>query len=271
MNMRLFMIKLSLISMADGLLPFSGVGVRSAILKAISSVEPFIARSIRSGAFHIHVTSILETESIDYRCGSQDINVTRGSPYHIKIISNSKKLPQILRSWIFRNPRLSLGGITFDISDMRVNEVDLSEIQEEAHKNFRIYFLSPTCFHKAQSPYCSLFPAAGFIFQSLASNWRKFNPDSNINPRQFRRWAQLSLAETGYELCTSKPLRLPDGRNTVGFLGWTNYKHVLHPGWAESDHEKMLKTAWLLLGFGEFIGVGLGNAVGFGRIKVEPK
>ncbi|HIE23571.1 MAG TPA: CRISPR-associated endoribonuclease Cas6 [Candidatus Korarchaeota archaeon] len=271
MAIRLFTIKFSLISMSDGLLPFSGVGVRSAILKAIASVEPFLARSIRSGAFHIHVTSILESDSIDYRCGSQDISVTRGSPYFLKIISDSKRLPQILRSWIFRNPKLSLGGIVFDISDMRVNEVDISEFEGESHRNFRIYFLSPTCFHKAQSPYCSLFPAAGFIFQSLASNWRKFNPESDINPRQFRRWAQLSFAETGYELCTSKPLRLPDGRNTVGFLGWTNYKHVLHPGWSEKEHEEMLKKSWMLLRFGEYIGVGLGNTVGFGRIKVEPK
>jgi len=269
--MRLFTIKLSLISMADGLLPFSGVGVRSAILKAIASVEPFLARSIRLGTFHVHVTSILESDSIDYRCGSQDINVTRGSPYYIKIISNSEKLPKIMRSWIFRNPKLSLGGITFDISDMRVNEVDFSELKEESHRNFRIYFLSPTCFHKSQSPYCTLFPAAGFIFQSLATNWRKFDPSSDINPRQFRRWATLSFAETGYELCTSKPLRLPDGRNTVGFLGWTNYKHVLHPGWAESEHERLLKISWTLLRFGEYVGVGLGNSVGFGRIKVEPK
>ncbi len=269
--MKLFMIKLSLISMADGLLSFSGAGVRSAIMKAITSVEPFLIRSIRSGTFHIHVTSVLESDSIDYRCGSQDINVTRGAPYFVKIVSNSEKLPQILRSWTFRNPRLSIGGITFDISDLRVSEADFSEEGEESHRSFRIYFISPTCFHKAQSPYCSLFPAAGFIFQSLASNWRKFNPDSKIEPRQFRRWAQLSLAETGYELCTSKPLRLPDGRNTVGFLGWTNYKHILHPGWAENEHEKLLKISWTLLRFGEFVGVGLGNTVGFGRIKVEPK
>lgn len=271
MTIRLFTIKLSLISMSDGLLPFSGVDVRAAILRAITSIEPFLARSIRSGSFHIHVTSILESDSMDYRCGSQDISVTRGSPYHIRIVSDSEKLSQVLRSWMLRNPRISLGGITFEASDMRVSEVDLSELQEESHRNFRIYFLTPTCFHKTQSPYCSLFPAAGYVFQSLASNWRKFNPSSSIDPRRFRRWAQLSLAETGYELCTSKPLKLPDGRNTVGFLGWTNYKHLLHPSWSEDEHERMLKTSWLLLRFGEYVGVGLGNTVGFGRIKVEPK
>lgn len=271
MTNHLFVMNLSLVALDEETIPFSGSGLRSSIVRAVSHTDPFLNRSIRAGRLHLYVTSLLSGGRLEYKCGSQDLNVTRGSSYRVKITADSERVPSALKVWMLRNQRLTMHNIPFELGELRVKQVDLNSIEKEPHRSLRIRFLSPTCFHEAQSPYCAIFPEARKIIGPLASSWVNITSRSDVDPKEIRKWAHFSMAETAYELCTSKPLELPDGRKAVGFLGWTNYKHLFHPEWSEDVHEDLLGRFWMLLRFGEHIGVGLGNTMGLGLIRCEAR
>ncbi len=259
-------------SQGDGVIPFTGPFFRAAVLRSISSQDPLLAKALELSSKKIFVEA-LRKERKQMPCGSLEEPVYIGSEYRGSIIIfNDNVISDAIKSWIFKKPTITIKDIPFKVTSYMHQEINILDfIQENPCRNFRLRFLTPTCFKRATSQYCYLYPNPRLIVSSLASAWNALSPKKGPETRLAATWADLSVVETGYELCTTKPVEMSGEKTFVGFMGWVNYKVIDHPEWHRSSHEEMAKWLATYLMFGELIGVGYMRNMGFGRIKFEVK
>ncbi len=266
-------IEVSAVSDNEGIIPFSGPPFRKALVSSLSSQDPLVARVVEMHSNKLIVTPLLRDK--DYvTCGYQEEIVYPGVTYRGRVVILGEELVNPVKGWLYKKPTIKIGEVSFRVSGYSVTQKDVREfIQEKPCKNFRIRFKTPTCFRRATTPYCSLYPRMGQIVASAMRSWNQVAPD-DLKIRDYRIltvWSDLSVVETGYNLCTTKPVEIGEGRGIVGFVGWVNYKVVDHPEWHAGSHEEM--TTWMntLLTFASYIGVGYLRRAGFGVISYEVK
>lgn len=265
-------IEIEATSQKDGVIPFTGPFLRAALLKSISSQDPLLAKALEMSSKKIFVEA-LRRERKQMPCGSLEEPVYIGSEYRGSIIVfDDDTVSEAVKSWVFKKPTITIKEVPFKIVGYTHQEINILDfIQDKPCRNFRIRFLTPTCFRRATSQYCYLYPSPRMVISSLASAWNALSPKKAPETRLIATWADLSIMETGYELCTTKPVEMGGEKTFVGFLGWVNYKVIDHPEWHRSSHEEMATWLSTLLMFGELIGVGHMRNMGFGRMKFEVK
>ncbi|MGI6057206.1 MAG: CRISPR-associated endoribonuclease Cas6 [Bilifractor sp.] len=120
----------------------------------------------------------------------------------------------------------------------------------------RLRFLTPTSF-KSENQYC-IFPTTKLIFQSLMLKYDAFSDSSTIYSEdlldQFQRYALIS----GYRL-RSTTFYLA-GARIPSFIGDVTLR--IH------GTRQLANIARMLVGFGEFSGIGIKTGMGMGAVKV---
>ncbi len=265
-------IEIETVSQGEGIIPFAGPPLRKALFKAVSSQNSLLARALEMSSNKIFVEALLRDKK-QLPCGFQDELVYIGSEYRGSIIIfDNSTIADAVRRWVYKKPLIRIKDVTFKIVGHSYQEINIEDfIQDQPCKNFRIRFLTPTCFRRSSTPYCYLYPNSKIIASSASSVWNALSPKKGPETRIMSIWTDLSVIETGYEICTTKPIEISEGRTLVGFMGWVNYKVMDHPEWHAGSHEEM--SIWLstYLRFAELSGVGYMRNAGFGKIRFEIK
>ncbi len=261
-----------LISGGEGELPISGGPFRRILLHALDSVDPLTSRSLKtSGAYsNLVVTPPFDGERPSIGCGDRSIPVTRGMEMRIRITSDSRKISEIMRSWLGRKPSMRVGDVVFEVGGVRSREVGVPPLGRNPPRSFRLRFLTPTSFRRASTPYCRLFPIAAIMLPRMARVWNRLIGSDDVNPGEIASWADLSVVETGHSICTVIPARF-EGGDLVGFVGWANYKIIDHPSWTKEEHEFMAAWVARLLRLAEIVGLGSGRQHGMGVVRFIPR
>ncbi|RLG46846.1 MAG: hypothetical protein DRO06_03765 [Thermoproteota archaeon] len=267
----IYVVDIKLLAEEEGELPPSGTYFRKIVIRALRSVDPLTIRSVLSSGLPITVSPFYRGPYPHVRCPAGPLPIVRGQEYKVRVVSSSSQVGEILRGWLSSRQRVVIEGVPLEYRESRVSEVSWDEIySEEAVWSFRVRFLTPTSFRRSTTPYCRLFPLPSMLFGRLAAIWRRVSPYEAPDLREFVRWADLSVVETGYDLCTIPPVRV-DGEDLVGFLGWVNFKVIEHPNWSPDEHEELAAWTARLLRMGELTGVGAGRTHGMGIIRFIPK
>ncbi len=265
-------IEIEAVSQGEGIVPFTGPPLRRALFKALSSQNPLLAKALEMSSNKIFVEAFLRDRR-QLPCGFQDDLVYSGSEYRGSvIIFDDKTLVEAVKGWVYKKPTITIRDVPFKVVGYSYQEIDIEDfIQDQPCKNFRIRFLTPTCFRRTSTPYCYLYPNSKMVVSSASAVWNALSPKKGPETRIMSMWADLSVVETGYELCTTKPVEISEGRTLVGFMGWVNYKVVDHPEWHSGSHEEMATWLNTYLRFAELVGVGYMRNAGFGKIRFEVK
>lgn len=265
-------VEIEALSQGEGIIPFSGPPFRRAIFRVLSSQNPLLAKALEVSSNKVFVEALLRDKK-QIPCGFQDDLVYSGSEYRGSvIIFNDTTVADAIRGWLYKKPTITIGDVPFKVTGHSYQEINIEDfVQEQPCKNFRIRFLTPTCFRRASTPYYYLYPNSRMVVSSASSIWNALSSKRGPETRIMSIWANLSVVETGYELCTTKPIEIGDGRTLVGFMGWVNYKVVDHPEWHSESHEDMATWLNTYLRFAELVGVGHMRNAGFGRIRFEIK
>ena len=270
---KLYQLDINMICREDGILKFAGSELLSAFKRAIRSMDPMASRILDSSYSSEMVVSP-PMPSVPWRawCGTQEFQVSSGDSLEARVVLFNGNLFNPLRVWLLKKPVMRLGEISLEVRDTFWSEYTYDSLMtREPLRSFRIKFLTPTCLRKASTVYCDLYPNPRKMLFSLSALWNLRSPIKCPRPKIISTWAALSIVETGYELCTSRPIPLGVGKSVVGFVGWVNYKVIEYPGWEREAHSSMAAWANTLFRFGEMCGVGVGRSIGFGKIHLELK
>lgn len=266
MEEKIYLIDLYFSSRGEGEIPFSGPHLMDSIRKAVMSSDPIMARAAELN--EISVYPFMPKEGWRSWCRYQGMHVSNGERFQSKVVIFSGEVFNVVRSWLLKRPSIRIGEINFLLNDVSWTELNYSSfIIKEPSKSFRLVFMTPTCLKRSEPQLCYLYPNMRTIISSLASIWNRRADIKCPDPRTMGTWASLSLIETGYELCTSRPIQLQGNRYLVGFVGWVNYRVADHPEWRKEDHSMMAAWAQTLLRLGELSGVGIARSIGFGKIR----
>ncbi len=270
---KLYRLDINMTCREDGELGLAGSELLSTFKRAIRSTDPMASRILDSSySSEIVVNPPIPPVPWKAWCGTQEFQVNTGDSLEAGVVLFNSNLLNPLRVWLLKKPIIRLGEISLEVKDAFWSEHTYdSLITKEPLHSFRIKFLTPTCLRKASTVYCDLYPSPRKILFSLSALWNLRSPVKCPRPKIISTWAALSIVETGYELCTSRPIPLGADKSVVGFVGWVNYKVIEHPGWEREAHSSMAAWANTLFRFGEICGVGVGRSVGFGRIHLELK
>ncbi len=265
-------IEIEATSQGEGIIPFTGPSLRRILFKTLSSQNPLLGKALEMASNKIFVEAFMKDRR-QLPCGFQEELVYPGSEYRGSIIIfDEDTIANAVKGWLYKKPVIKIRDIPFKITGYSSQEIKIEDfIQEQPCKNFRLRFLTPTCFRRAITPYCYLYPNSKLVISSVASIWNALSPRKGPDTKIMTMWADLSVVETGYELCTTKPVEIGEGRTMVGFMGWVNYKVVDHPEWHAGSHEEMAIWMNTLLRFAELIGVGYLRHFGFGKVRFEIK